>query len=78
MSILDISGIRRTGAKSLLLRLAALLRRLRRRHVARLTHRRLEALSDWQLKDIGLARSEIWYVSHRPWLGIKRRGHGAG
>jgi len=46
--------------------------------VARVTRRRLEELSDWQLKDIGLPRSEIWYVAHRPWLGTKRRGHGKG
>ena len=82
MSTSDLIGIRRSvrplGAGGLLPRLAGVLRRLRRRHVARVTRRRLEALSDWQLKDIGLPRSEIWYVAHRPWLGTKRRGHGKG
>ena len=82
MSIQDLMGIRRSvrplATDKLLPRLGALLRALRRRHVARVTRRRLEELSDWQLKDIGLPRSEIWYVSHRPWLGAKRRGHGAG
>jgi len=58
-----------------LARLARLLRMLRRRHKARLTRRQLESLSDWQLKDLGLHRSEIWYLSHRPWLGARRRGH---
>jgi uncharacterized protein YjiS (DUF1127 family) len=52
-----------------------LLRTLRRRHTARLTRRQLEALSDWQLKDLGLHRSEVWYLAHRPWLGAKGRGH---
>jgi uncharacterized protein YjiS (DUF1127 family) len=52
-----------------------LLRILRRRHKARLTRRQLESLSDWQLKDLGLHRSEIWYLAHRPWLGARRRGH---
>ena len=82
MSTFDLIEIRRSvrsrGAGGLLPRLGALLRALRRRHVARVTRRRLEELSDWQLKDIGLPRSEIWYVAHRPWLGAKRRGHGKG
>lgn len=82
MSIHDLMGIRRSvrplATDKLLPRLAGMLRRLRRRHVARVTRRRLEELSDWQLKDIGLPRSEIWYVAHRPWLSTKRRGHGKG
>jgi uncharacterized protein YjiS (DUF1127 family) len=52
-----------------------LLRGLRRRHTARLTRRRLESLNDWQLKDLGLHRGEIWYLAHRPRLGARRRGH---
>ena len=80
MSTFEFAGFRspsrasRAGG-SVLARLARLLRMLRRRHKARLTRRQLESLSDWQLKDLGLHRSEIWYLSHRPWLGARRRGH---
>ena len=80
MSAFEFTGFRSPSRASraggyFLARLARLLRMLRRRHKARLTRRQLESLSDWQLKDLGLHRSEIWYLSHRPWLGARRRGH---
>ena len=80
MSAFEFTGFRSPSRASraggfFLARLARLLRMLRRRHKARLTRRQLESLSDWQLKDLGLHRSEIWHLAHRPWLGARRRGH---
>ena len=80
MSTFEFTGFRSPSRASraggyFLARLARLLRMLRRRHKARLTRRRLESLNDWQLKDLGLHRGEIWYLAHRPWLGAGRRGH---
>jgi len=53
----------------------AMLRNALARRRRRQTERELLALSDDALKDIGVSRSEIWYVAHRPWLGARRRGH---
>ena len=84
MSAFDLIGfgrasrLRPAGAGGLLPRLAGLLRLLRRRRVTHLTRQQLEALSDWQLKDIGLHRSEIWSVAHSYRLGLRHRGHGEG
>jgi uncharacterized protein YjiS (DUF1127 family) len=56
-------------------RLARTLRRALHHHRARVTIRRLEALSDWQLKDIGMHRSHIWYRAHRIAAHTERHGH---
>jgi uncharacterized protein YjiS (DUF1127 family) len=42
-------------------RLRANLRRLRGGHHSRIAFRGLQSLSDWQLKDIGMHRSQVWY-----------------
>ena len=42
-------------------RLRATLRRLRGGHHSRIAVRGLQSLSDWQLKDIGMHRSQVWY-----------------
>ena len=54
----------RLAAVAMLARLKAFLRRLSREHRARAGARRLQSMSDWQLKDIGVHRSEIWYLVH--------------
>jgi len=48
------------------------------RHRRRQTERELSALSDSQLKDIGLHRSHIWYVAYgssTPSTGRHHAGH---
>jgi len=45
--------------------LVTVLRSLHTRHQQRQTERKLAALSDWQLKDIGLHRSHIGYLTRR-------------
>ena len=42
-------------------RLRATLRRLRGGHHSRIAVRGLQSLSDWQLKDIGMHRSQVCY-----------------
>ena len=42
---------------------------------ARSGYRQLQALSDWQLKDIGLHRSHIWYRSYGDQIRSSRRDH---
>jgi uncharacterized protein YjiS (DUF1127 family) len=41
----------------------ALLHWLCEKHQARIAARQLQSLSDWQLKDIGMYRSQIWYLA---------------
>ena len=73
MSVLEYTGCRRRGlagttaagptpaAPGLLARLCAMLRLLRRGHHSRVAVRGLQSLSDWQLRDIGMHRSQAWY-----------------
>jgi uncharacterized protein YjiS (DUF1127 family) len=42
---------------------------------ARSGYRQLQALSDWQLKDIGLHRSHIWYRAYGDPTSTSRRDH---
>ncbi len=49
------------AAPGLLARLRAMLRGLRGGHHSRIAVRGLQSLSDWQLKDIGMHRSQVWY-----------------
>ena len=49
------------AVEGLFARLRAILRRLRGGHHSRIAVRGLQSLSDWQLKDIGMHRSQVWY-----------------
>jgi uncharacterized protein YjiS (DUF1127 family) len=49
------------AAPGFLARLVAKLRMLRRGHHSRIAVRGLQSLSDWQLRDIGMHRSQAWY-----------------
>ena len=60
------------AARGFLARLRAKLRMLRRGHHSRIAVRGLQSLSDWQLKDIGMHRSQAWYRAG----GIERRSTG--
>jgi len=60
------------AAPGLLARLCAMLRLLRRGHHSRVAVRGLQSLSDWQLRDIGMHRSQAWYRAG----GIERRSTG--
>src|SRR5437899_5170072 len=53
-------------------RLRAFLRHIRRGHHSRIAVRGLQSLSDWQLWDIGMHRSQAWYRAG----GIERRSTG--
>jgi len=59
----------------ILARLGAIRRELRGRRAARIGIRQLQSLSDWQLKDIGLQRSEIWHGADGISTGPRRSGH---
>ena len=48
------------AARGILGRLKAVLRALRRGRESRRELRGLQSLSDWQLKDIGMHRSQVW------------------
>ena len=58
-----------------LARLGAIRRDLREQREARIGVRQLQSLSDWQLKDIGLQRSEIWHRAEGISAGPGRSGH---
>ena len=60
------------AAPGFLARVVAKLRMLRRGHHSRIAVRGLQSLSDWQLKDIGMHRSQAWYRAG----GIERRSTG--
>jgi uncharacterized protein YjiS (DUF1127 family) len=84
MSVFEYTGSRRhvlagapakapaPAAPGFLARLVAKLRRLRRGHHSRIAVRGLQSLSDWQLRDIGMHRSQAWYRAG----GIERRSTG--
>jgi uncharacterized protein YjiS (DUF1127 family) len=59
----------------ILARLGAIRRELREQREARIGVRQLQSLSDWQLKDIGLQRSEIWHRAGGISAGPRRSGH---
>ena len=67
MTALEYTGIDRHWRFGVALggapaRARAFLRRWREEHRARVSARQLASMSDWQLKDIGIHRSEIWYL----------------
>jgi uncharacterized protein YjiS (DUF1127 family) len=67
MTALEYSGIGRHWRLGVVLggmpaRARAFLRRWREEHEARAAARQLASMSDWQLKDIGMHRSQIWYL----------------
>ncbi len=63
------------AAGSVVARLRAVLRGLRVRHDARTAVPALESLSEWQLKDLGITRSEIWYLAYGISASSTRSGH---
>jgi uncharacterized protein YjiS (DUF1127 family) len=57
--------------------IGAVLRRLRAGHDARVARRRLQSLSDWQLKDIGISRGEIEHWARARPARSRRSSHAA-
>ena len=80
MTALQYTGIRRRGlsanvAGGILGRAKAFLHRLCEEHQARTAARQLQSMSDWQLKDLGIHRSQIWYLVHGSSTSSTRNGH---
>ena len=55
--------------------IASILRSTLARYRRRQTERELSALSDWQLKDIGVHRSHIWHLAYGGPASSTRSGH---
>jgi uncharacterized protein YjiS (DUF1127 family) len=64
-------------ARGIVARIRAILRGIRAGHEARAAVRRLQSLSDGQLKDIGISRCEIWHLAHGTAACSARNGHAA-
>ena len=56
-------------------RIRAILRGIGAGHGARATVSQLESLSDWQLKDMGIHRSQILYLAYGTSASWTRNGH---
>jgi len=52
------------AAPRIVARIRVILRRMRHGHESRAAVRQLQSLNDEQLKDIGISRSQIWYLAH--------------
>ena len=68
-------GVARGIVTHIVTRLRAILRGMRGGHDSQLAVRQLQSLSDWQLKDIGLHRSQIWYRAGGISAYSTRSGH---
>jgi uncharacterized protein YjiS (DUF1127 family) len=80
MTALQYTGIRRhslptISAGGILARAKAFLHRICEKHQARTAARQLRSMSDWQLKDLGIHRSQIWYLVHGISASSIRGGH---
>lgn len=80
MTALQYTGIRRrslpaNAAGGILAFAKALLHLLCEKHRARTAVRQLQSMSDWQLKDLGIHRSQIWYLVHSNSASSTRCGH---
>ena len=64
-------------AESVVTRLGAILRALRDRREARAAVPHLQSLSDGQLRDIGMERSQIWYLAYGASAPSSRNRHAA-
>jgi uncharacterized protein YjiS (DUF1127 family) len=62
-------------ARGIVARLRAILRRMRAGHESRVAVRGLQSLSDWQLKDIGMHRGQIWHRAGGISAGTTRIPH---
>jgi uncharacterized protein YjiS (DUF1127 family) len=63
------------SVRGIVARIGAILRAIRRGHESRAAVRQLQSLSDWQLKDMGISRGQIWYLTHRTSASPSRDGH---
>jgi len=55
--------VRKLAARGIVARVRAILRGMRGEAGSRIATRQLQSLSDWQLKDIGMHRSQIWFLT---------------
>ena len=80
LRVLEHTGLRRRDATAAALAAAlagakAAFVWIGKRLRVRSSYRQLQALSDWQLKDIGLHRSHIWYRTYGGQISSGRRDH---
>ena len=64
-------------AEGVVIRLGAILRAIRRKREARAAVPHLQSLSDGQLRDIGMERSQIWYLAYGASPFLSRIRHAA-
>jgi uncharacterized protein YjiS (DUF1127 family) len=80
MTALENTGILRYSRPAvavgrMLARAKGFLHRLSEKHYERVAAQRLQSMSDWQLKDLGIHRSQIPYLVHGISASSTRRGN---